>query len=266
MYRELEAGFYWIQEIDPTREDIVAQLADDQDWYVPGEDLHVPQNGFLLCGEETLLFDTTSPAHTDTVLADLDDILDDRGLDYLVVSHPDIPHAGNASAILRQYPGATLVAPSFGSLHELYHLGDARKVDVGESIDLGGRVVTFTEAPILDAAMTHWMIDETTGMLFTVDWMCFPHMGSEVLTCVDEIESDVTVKRMVEFNARVIFWLQYVDSGLVVEELERFVDAYDITGVAPTHGLVVRENVDEYLEKYHDVVYHVAEHGREQTI
>lgn len=110
--------------------------------------------------------------------------------------------------------------------------------------------------------MTHWMIEESSGMLFTVDWMCFPHMGSEALSFVDELETDLTVDRLVEFNARVIFWLQYVDPDVTNAVSADYVDAYDIERVAPTHGLVVRENVEEYIDKYADVV----EHGREQGI
>lgn len=266
MHREITDGIYCIEELGPHKEQIVEELDEDQDWHLPGETVHNPQNAYLICADKTLIFDTTSPANTDTVLEDIEEILDGRGLDYVVVSHPDIPHAGNAHPILEQYPDAELITPSFGDLHEIYHLGEATQVDVGDRLDLGGREVTFTEAPVLDAAMSHWMLETTTGTLFSADWMCFPVMASESLTFVDEIESEVTVQRMVEFNARTIFWLQYVDPEVMIAEIEQYIESYDIQAIAPTHGLVIREDADQYLEMYSDVVEHVVEQGRAETI
>lgn len=266
MYREVWDDVYWFQELGPHRDDFVQSFDDDQAWYVPGEDVYVPQNAYLFRGDESLLFDTTSPANTETILADLEEILDGRTLDYLVVSHPDIPHSGNTHAILERYPEATLVAPSVGSLHELYHLGAAEQMDVGESIDLGGFRVTFEEAPVVDAAMTFWMSEETTDSLYTVDWMCFPHMGRETLKCADEIDSEVSVERLIQFSGRVIFWLQYVDPDVTIEAIERFVDDHPVSAIAPSHGLIIPERAVEHMRRYRDVVTRVSDRGRISTI
>lgn len=266
MYREIFDGLYWLQELGPHREDFVEGFGGEADWYVRGDKVYNPQNAYLLRGESSLLFDTTSPANTEFVLADLEEILGGDGLDYLVVSHPDIPHSGNAHPILEAFPEATLVAPAYGNLHELYHLEDAEQLGVGDSIDLGGFEVTFEEAPVVDAPMTFWMSERTLDALFTVDWMCFPIMGREALQLADEVETDITVDRMVEFNGRVIFWLQYVDADVIKAEIERFIDDHPASVVAPTHGLVIREKAVEYMRRYPQVVDHIAEHGRISTI
>jgi len=198
MHREFLPGMHWIQEPGPAREGIARAVADaGSAWYRPGRTLHISQSAFLLVGEESLLFDTLSPAASDQILADVSEILGERTLDYLVVSHPDVPHAGNTYRILAAHPGARLVAPALGDTHELYHLEDALLVAPGDELDLGGHRVRFVEATFLDAAMSIWMREENTRTLFPVDWLGFPLMDEEFLRCVDELEAPVDVDRLV---------------------------------------------------------------------
>ncbi|MFB6135252.1 MAG: MBL fold metallo-hydrolase [Halobacteriaceae archaeon] len=260
MARELRPGLHWIQECGPDRSHFVSDR--DPDWYESGRELHIPQNAYLLCGDRTLLFDTLSPASTETVLAELDAVLDGRGLDYLVVSHPDVPHAGNALAVLEEYPGAELVAPAYGDGHELYHLDEATLVGEGDRLDLGGLEVAFHEATFPDAPVHLWMTEATTGTLFPVDWFGYPHLDDECLLCADEFDRPLTEDRLVEFHGRVLFWYQYVDVPKVQAETRRVARAFDPEVLAPAHGNPVREGVGEYLELMEEVVATVRERGR----
>ena len=239
---------------------------DPPDWYEQGETVHVSNSAYLVKGEESLLFDTLSPASTDEILAAVDEILDGDDLDYLVVSHPDVPHAGNTMAILRTYPEATLVAPKYGETHELYHLDDSMKVGEGDTIDLGGHVIEFHEATFLDAPLSVWMSERNTNTLFPVDWLGFPHMGSERLTFVDELDHDVGVDQLVQFHGRVFFWYQYVDVPKVQAEIDRLAERLDPDVVASAHGLVIREEPVEYMLAIKDVVERIDQQGRVGTL
>lgn len=263
MHREILPGIHWIQECGPDRTGIAAELVErGESWYPPGTPLHIPQNAYLFAGERTLLFDTLSPDATDVVVAGLDEILDGRPLDYLVVSHPDVPHAGNTHRILGQYPSCTLVAPAVGDIHALYHLDESLKVNPGDTIDLGGRTVRFLEATFLDAAMSVWMAEETSGMLLPVDWLGFPHFGGECLRFVDEIEDRVGIGRLTEFHSRVMFWFQYVDVPKVQAEIDNLARVLAPRIIGPSHGLVIRDNALEYFEMMKEVVARVAAAGR----
>jgi glyoxylase-like metal-dependent hydrolase (beta-lactamase superfamily II) len=146
MNREIAPGIHWIYEAGPDRAERFDLAERRPEWYEPGREAYIPQCAYLLDGgEETLLFDTLSPASTDQVLDALDGLVGDRGLDYLVVSHPDVPHAGNAPAIMEAHPEATLVAPEYGNNHELYRLDEGLHVTehvhvrVSDSISPPGR-------------------------------------------------------------------------------------------------------------------------------
>lgn len=261
--RTVLPGLHWIQECGPDRFDMARSTPGlDESWYEDGRALHLPQNAYLLRGERTLLFDTLSPAARPWVVEEVDRALDGAPLDYLVVSHPDVPHAGNTARILRAHPEATLVAPRFGETHALYHLEDALKVGPGDGLDLGGMEVAFHEATFLDHAMHLWMTEETTGTLFTVDWLGFPHMKGECLHLAHEAEAEVSVARLVEFHGRVMFWFQYVDAERMKEGIDRVWETFRPERVVSGHGLPVVRGTRDVFDAMKRVVEYVTEHGR----
>ena len=262
-HREIFPGIHWIQECGPNRQGIAdAVVATGAEWCPAGVALHVPQNAYLLTGERTLLFDTLSPAAGEIVLAGLESVLGDRPLDFVAISHTDVPHAANVSRILRRYPACQLVAPAAGETHPLYHLADATLVGPGDEIDLGGLRVTFPEATFLDAALHTWMTEETTRSLFTVDWLGFPHMEGECLQCVDELPGEIDVSRLEAFHSRVMFWFQYVDVDTVRRATDALARRYAGYSLLPSHGLPIREDPERYYELMNEVVANVAASGR----
>jgi len=263
MHREILPGIHWIQEPGPARAGIARAVVEaNPAWYRQGRTVHISQSAFLLLGERSLLFDTLSPAASDQILADTDEILAGRPLDYLVVSHPDVPHAGNTHRILRAHPETALVAPAVGDTHELYHLNDALKVGPGDALDLGGLRANFVEATFLDAAVSIWMREEETETLFPVDWLGFPILGGEFLRCVDEIDTPVDVDRLTEFHGRVMFWFQYVDVPKVHAEIDRLWERHRPAFLGPAHGLVIRDEPRRYFEAMKEGVARVSAEGR----
>jgi flavorubredoxin len=267
MPREIAPGVHWIYEAGPDRTASWDLGERDPSWYDPGRAAYVPQCAYLVDGgDETLLFDTLSPASTEHVLDAVDDLVGDRGLDYLVVSHPDVPHAGNTAAILEAHPEATLVAPGYGNDHELYRLADGIHVTEGDDLDLGDRTVAFHEATFLDAPVSVWMTERETETLFPVDWMGFVHREDEALSFVDELDGEFDRDRLVEFHGRVLFWYQYVDVERTNAEIDNLVEKFDPEIVAPAHGLVIREDATDYMELMKEVTRTVDERGRIGTL
>jgi len=265
--REISPGIHWLYEPGPDRTGRFDLDERRPDWYEPGREAYIPQCAYLLDGgEATLLFDTLSPASTDQALAAVEDVVGDRGLDYLVVSHPDVPHAGNAPAIMEAYPEATLVAPAYGNDHELYRLDDGLQVAEGDELDLGDLVAQFHEATFLDAPVSVWMSERETETLFPVDWMGFAHLDGEALRFVDELDGEFDASRLVEFHGRVLFWYQYVDVEKTNAEIDRLVEKFDPEMVAPSHGLVIREDAEEYMAMMKEVTRTIDEQGRVGTL
>jgi flavorubredoxin len=254
-----------LQECGPDRSGLLDH-DEPPDWYSPGEPMHVPNNAYLFAGDDSLLMDTLSPASTEQVLTELDTVLSGETLDYLVVSHPDLPHAGNAMAILREHPDATLVAPRYGTGHKLYHLEEARHVREGDSIDLGGNVIDFHRAFVLDAPVSLWASERTNNWLLPVDWFGFPHLAYECGKCVDEVDAEITTERLVEFYGRVLFWYQYVDVEKMYRLHEFLNETFAPVGILPSHGLPIRTDAMEFIAAQDEVVDQIATGGRVGTL
>lgn len=274
-HREVVPGIHFIQEcigIPPAEDPTLPTLID---WYEAGREIHLPQLAYLVEGDQTLLFDTLTPASRETVVGEVESILEDRSLDYLVVSHPEANHAGNVGTILEAYPSATLVAPGRSTHHDLFHLGhDSMLVDDGDSIDLGGPSVEFLDPIFYDHSMTTYMRETTTNTLFTVDFLGYEHMASECLSFADELETDVTERRLERFNSFAFTWLRYVDTDQTDAAIDDMIDSIDPDMIAPAHGQVIRENPTEYLRRMQEAIHEFAdmdsgryhEHGHKMRI
>lgn len=261
--REVERGIHWIHQTH-SREDMADRYdSDPPDWYVPGGGVNTIQNAYLLVGDErTMLFDTLDPVGRDHVVREVTAILDGRPLDYLAVSHPEAPHAGNAFAVLDRYPDATLIAPGNGSRHDLYHLEDATRAHHGDTVDLGDLSVEFLEPSFLDHGLHTWMRERTTDTLFSVDWLGHFVMDRERLTLASELERGITHHRLLQFHGNVFQWYQFVDTDKTDAAIENIIDAYAPATIATAHGLVIDEDPDAHMRKVKTVIEHISAGGR----
>ncbi len=254
--REVADGFHFVKECIRAPAADAPDVPSLADWYPAGEELHLSQNAYLLCGEETLLFDTLTPVGQSAVVEQVETLLDGRPLDYLAISHPEANHAGNTGAILEAFPEATLVAPELGSHHDLFGVGaDDLLVGDGDTIDLGGRTVEFLDPLFYDHAMTIWMRETTTDTLFTVDFLGFEHVPGECLQFADELDTPVTSGRLERFNSYAFTWLRYVDTDETDAAIEEIRTEIDPAMIAPAHGQVIRKDPDRYLARMRTAIH-----------
>jgi glyoxylase-like metal-dependent hydrolase (beta-lactamase superfamily II) len=148
---------------------------------------------FVVSGEKTALVETGPKTSVEHVKAGLRDAGVDR-LDWIVVTHIHLDHAGAAGTLLQHFPDATVAVHTIGAPHltdpaklwssasRIY--GDAmeqlwggidpipeeriRALEDGDKIDLGGRSLEAVETPG-HAYHHHAFLDDATGILFTGD-------------------------------------------------------------------------------------------------
>ena len=122
-------------------------------------------NSYLFLDEKSLLIDTLGPAQHETVLEALADLLDDRSLDFLWISHTELPHAANTAGIRRAWPEVEVLTVAGHDQYALHGLGDARLLAFGDTIDLGAHEIEIIEPLFLDHALTQWLYEKTSGFL-----------------------------------------------------------------------------------------------------
>ena len=70
----------------------------------------VSYNAYLLLDEKTVLFDTVDWSGCRQLLENLDYLLADRPLDYLVINHLEPDHAGSIEEVLIRYPNVKIIS------------------------------------------------------------------------------------------------------------------------------------------------------------
>ena len=134
----------------------------------------VSYNAYLLKGEKTALLDTVDRAVSGQMFENLEYALGGRRLDYVIVNHMEPDHAATLQEVARRYPESKLVvnAKTIPMIRQFFSFDvDSRALIVkeGDTLDLGGHVLTFVMAP-----MVHWpevmvTYDITDKVLFSAD-------------------------------------------------------------------------------------------------
>lgn len=277
-HRAIEPGFHWLQEcVSMGGKAPDVEGIDTSHWDSFEGERHQNQSAFLLEGDESLLFDTLTPASETAVIELLGEVLQGRGLDYVVISHPEGNHAGNAFALLEAFPEATLLVPEhaagpgsgFGAEHELFHLASGadptssriQYISPGDRVDLGRYEVEFVPARYADHAFSVWMIERTTNTFFPVDWLGFHHQSSDCLRFADEFDREVTERDVRQFHNNVFPWLQFADPAVVASIVDELIEIHDPDRIAPAHGTVIRERPRMYAEYFKSAVRKISREG-----
>ncbi|MEZ5924631.1 MAG: hypothetical protein R3D57_09630 [Hyphomicrobiaceae bacterium] len=216
-------------------------------------------NSFLFMDEKTLLIDTLSPGQHDTVLEALEDALAGRRLDYLWISHTELPHAGNTAAIRRAYPEVQLLTVGGGDHYAVHGLEDALRLDFGAKIELGAHTLEIIKPLFVDHALTQWLYEHNTGFLCPVDWALNVHRPDQCFRYMDEMEplgySPERFMHEVSTTSRTVFaWLRWADPDEIAAAVDTFLATYDIRIFAPSHTNIIRKDVPKYMAALRDAM------------
>lgn len=113
-------------------------------------------NSYLLLDEKVAVMDTVDPRKTSEWMQNLENALEGRTPDYLVIQHMEPDHSGSIAAFRQKYPDATLVASAkaltyMTQFNPNIEPGSTMTVKEGDTLCLGQRTLTFIAAP-----MVHW--------------------------------------------------------------------------------------------------------------
>lgn len=113
-------------------------------------------NSYVIMDEKIAVMDTVDINFTHEWLDNLDDVLNGKTPDYLIVQHMEPDHSANILNFIKTYPDATIVAnaKTFVMMDQFFDLDSSVKrleVKNGETLSLGQHDLTFVFAP-----MVHW--------------------------------------------------------------------------------------------------------------
>ena len=179
-------------------------------------------NSYVILDEKIAVMDTVDANFTHEWLDNLEQVLDGRKPDYLIVQHMEPDHAANVANFLKVYPDTTVVAnvKTFQMIYNFFGLtleGQKLEVTNGGTLSLGNHQLTFVFAP-----MVHW---------------------PEVMVTYDSTEDwDDEARR---------YFIGIVGKyGTQVQSLLKVAATLDIRIICPLHGPVLSEDLGHYIGLY----------------
>ncbi|MBI9037628.1 MAG: FprA family A-type flavoprotein [Bacteroidales bacterium] len=238
--KKLKEGIYWVGAIDWNVRNFHGYLTQRGTTY----------NAYLIIDEKITLIDTVKPGFENEMLARISTIIDPSKIDYVVSNHVEMDHSGALPVIMEKAPNAKIITCPKGDEGLRLHYKkdwDFKIVKTGDSISIGKRNLQFVLTP-----MVHWPDNMLTyvpdeKLLFSND-----AFGQHLATSVrfdDEYPNDITMLEARKYYANIV--LPY--PGPVRKALEATANI-DIEIIAPSHGIIWRQNVEKIVDEYHNWV------------
>lgn len=210
----------------------------------------VSYNSYVLMDEKTVLLDTVDAGVAGQFFENLEYVLADRKLDFLVVNHMEPDHCAMIGDIVRRYPEVKVVgnAKTFGMMKQFFGTDFPERAVVvkeGETLSTGRHTLHFVMAP-----MVHWpeamvTYDEADKVLFSADGFgSFGALNGNIFADEVDFERDWLD------DARRYYTNIVGKYGASVQALLKKASALEISIIAPLHGPIWRENLGYILEKY----------------
>ena len=202
----------------------------------------ISYNSYLIMDEKIAIMDTADKRKSEEWFANLEEGLEGRTPDYLIVQHMEPDHAGNIATLLAKYPELQVAAsakaiqmmPQF--FEDTCFEGRTISVKEGDTLNLGEHTLQFFMAP-----MVHWpevmvTYDQTDKVLFSAD-------GFGKFGALAHEEDWACEARRYYFNICGKY-------GPQVQALLKKAATLDIACICPLHGPILKENLGYYIGLY----------------
>jgi flavorubredoxin len=205
-------------------------------------------NSYLIQDEKTVLLDTVWLPYDKEFVSRLKEVVDIHKIDYIIMNHNEVDHSGALVELMREIPGTPIYCTKKGEaiLRGHYHQDwNYVNVKTGDHLSIGSSTLTFIEAPMLHWPDTMFTYMSGEEILFSNDGFG-QHYATESLfdDCVDL--SDV-------FYEAEKYYCNILNpfSQMVKRKLAEIMDMnLSIKMIAPSHGVIWRENHAAIIEKY----------------
>ncbi|MEG2915398.1 MAG: FprA family A-type flavoprotein [Oscillospiraceae bacterium] len=210
----------------------------------------VSYNSYLLDDEKTVLFDTVDKAVSDKFFDNIAEVLGDKTLDYVIINHMEPDHCAALETLVLRYENIKIVgnAKTLGMIKQFFDFDiDSRFVLVkeGDTLETGHHTLSFYMA-----AMVHWpevmvTYDSADKILFSADaFGTFGAINGNLFA--DEVNFEAE-----HLNEARRYYTNIVGKyGMQVQSLLKKADGLEINTICPLHGVIWRENIAWYIEKY----------------
>ncbi len=198
-------------------------------------------NSYVILDDKIAIMDTVDSDVTEQWLKNLDEALDGKTPDYLVVHHMEPDHSGSIEVLVNKYPNITIVtsAKAVELMQQFASKPINQEIQVvkeGDTLELGLHNLSFVAAPMIHWPEVIMSYDSAEKVLFSAD--AFGKFGTR-----DADEDWACEARRYYFNIVGKY-------GAQVQNLLKKAANLDIQTICPLHGPVLTENLEYYVNLY----------------
>lgn len=206
-------------------------------------------NSYLIKDEKNVLVDTVWAPFAEEYLAKLKEEIDLKDIDYIIAQHNEIDHSGALPLIMREIPDVPIYCTANGEkiIKAHFHQADwnFKIVKTGDTLDIGESTLTFVEAKMLhwpDSMMTYMDKDD---ILFSND--AFGQHYASDLMYNDTVDQCELSQEAIKYYANILTPF----SPLVTMKIKEILGfELPLSMIAPSHGVIWRDNPAQIVEKY----------------
>ncbi|WP_050607049.1 FprA family A-type flavoprotein [Clostridium niameyense] len=200
-------------------------------------------NAYLIDDEKIALIDCVKDGFFEEYISNIQEIIGDRKVDYIIVQHTELDHSGSLKKLLEIYPEATVIGSKAAIIYSREIVNkDFKNKTVTTSLSLGKTQLKFISAPNLHWPDTMFTYVETEKILFTCDFLGCHYCPKECIT--DSCGDDYLEEMKYYFDVIMGPFKKFVIMGL-----DKIKDL-DIDMIGTSHGPIHVNDIDKYLNLY----------------
>ena len=203
-------------------------------------------NSYFIDSELPTVIDTVDMNFGREYVEGLKKHLDPATIKYIVINHVEPDHSGSLPALASQAKNAVIVCTALAAdeLKKLYRLYNRKFLLVkdGDTLDIGGKTLRFYETPYMHTEETMVTFLEEDKILFSCDIFSTHLANTEYFN--DAAKFDIKDDYTTYYQL-----IMHPHRRHVKEMLEK-IEKLDIKMIAPSHGYILRDKVDEFRDLY----------------
>ncbi|MCF0103986.1 MAG: FprA family A-type flavoprotein, partial [Eggerthellaceae bacterium] len=198
-------------------------------------------NSYLINDNKVAIFDTVDKGFYEEWVGNIKEVIGDDSPDYLIVQHMEPDHSANVAKFAADYPSTMIVASekAFEMIKNFFEEDFTYRgiaVTDGDTLELGAHVLNFITAP-----MVHW--PEVIMTYESSEKVLFSSDGFGKFGAFDYEEDWVCEARRYYFGIVGKY-------GAQVQDVLKKSAGLDIKMICASHGPVLKENLEYYLDLY----------------
>ena len=237
---EIAKNIFWVGVVDWNIRDFHGYITNRGTQY----------NSYLIRDDKIALVDTVKQNFTEGLLSNISETTKPEDVGYIIVNHVEPDHSGSLPEVAKKLKNAVIVCSERGKDAITEHYGGGfrfQTVKTGDELKLGNHTLRFIEAPML-----HWPDSMFTYVVENKILMCNDAFGQHLASSKlfdDDIDPAILMEEAGRYFANILTPFAQLITRKIQEVVKMGISP---TIIAPSHGVIWRQNPAKIIQAYLD--------------